>query len=207
MKPGLHDGTDVGCGDAPFLAKAHDARNPRAGALLLVAGPTLGEIQLQRGQPRQSLRDQRSGDRDLAIGDLAQRTAVLPLRADRRGSLLRESRVVDRQHAAPRRNHLAQPPPERANLPGRMGNEVLQALIGPRIAQPTVHRLHRLPVAVAEKPLQVPTGVGPVCSPTEARRELIEKLPEPHQHRARPGVRHASEGTESAVFVQVKLTK
>jgi hypothetical protein len=46
--------------------------------------------------------------------------------------------------------------------------------------------------------------VGP---PTETSRELIEKRPEPRQDGARPSLRHASQGTESAVFVQVKLTK
>jgi len=44
-------------------------------------------------------------------------------------------------------------------------------------------------------------------SAPKARRELIEKSSESRQQRARPGLGHASEGTESAVFVQVKLTK
>lgn len=88
-----------------------------------------------------------------------------------------------------------------------MRDEVLQALIRAGIAQPAMHRLHRFSAAVVQQALQVPTGVGAVRSATEAGGELIEKRPEPRQQRARPGLRHASEGTESAVFVQVKLTK
>ena len=145
--------------------------------------------------------------RDLAIGHLAQRAAILALLADRRGTLLRQPRVIDRQDAGPHRHHLAQPAPERARFPRRMGDEVLQALIRARVAQPPVHRLHRFAVAVVQKALEVPTGVGSVRAAPETRGELIEKRPEPRQQHARPSVGHASEGTESAVVVQVKLTK
>ena len=84
---------------------------------------------------------------------------------------------------------------------------MLQALRGTGIAEPSVHRLHRLPLAVVEQSLQVPAGVGAVPLATETPGELIEKRPQARQQRARPGIRHTSEGTESAVFVQVKLTK
>ena len=56
------------------------------------------------------------------------------------------------------------------DLPGRVRDEVLQALIRAGIAQPAVHRLHRLPLAVVEQPLQVPTGVGAVRAATETAR-------------------------------------
>ena len=190
-----------------FSRKASDRGNLRPRASVVVLGPHLRQVQLHRRQPRQSAGDQGRRDRDLAIGDLAERPAVLPLHADRRGPLLRQAGVVDGQDAVAHRNQLAEPPPERARLPRRMRDEVLQALIGTGIAQPSVHRLHRLPLAVVEQPLQIPTGVGPVRPATETAGELIEKRPEPRQQRARPGLGHASEGTESAAFVQVKLTK
>jgi hypothetical protein len=88
-----------------------------------------------------------------------------------------------------------------------MGDEVLKSLIRTGVAQPTVHRLHRLPIAVVQQALKVPAGVGSMSAAAKTVRELIEKRAEPRQHGARPGLRHASESTESAAFVQVKLTK
>jgi hypothetical protein len=88
-----------------------------------------------------------------------------------------------------------------------MRDEVLQALIRAGIAQPTVHRLHRFPGAVVQQALKVPAGIRAVRVPAKTPGELIEKRPKARQQRARPGLGHASEGTESAAFVQVKLTK
>ena len=86
-------------------------------------------------------------------------------------------------------------------------NAQLQALTRTGVAQPPVHRLHRLSLAVVQQSLQVPAGVGAVRTATETAGELIEKRAEPRQDGARPGFGHASEGTESAAFVQLKLTK
>jgi hypothetical protein len=191
---------------APFLAKSPRTGNARLRAMIVVE-PRLRQVQLHRGQPRQRPGDQGRRHRHLTIGNLAERAAVLPLHPDRRRPLLRQAGVVDRQDPGAHRNHLAQPSPERTRLPRRMGDEVLQPLIRAGVAEPTMHRLHRFPVAVVQQSPQIPTGVGAVRAATEAGRELIEKRPEPRQQRARPSLRHASEGTESAVFVQVKLTK
>ena len=100
------------------------------------------------------------------------------------GPLLREPRVVDGEDPAAHGQSLAQPAPERAGLPRRMRDEVLQPLVVARIAQPPMHRLHGLPFAVVEQSLHVPTRVRAMRSPTKAAGELIEKRPEP-LHRLR----------------------
>jgi hypothetical protein len=173
----------------------------------LIVHPRLREIQLQRRQPSEPAGDQRRRDRDLAIGNLAHGAAVLTLHADRGRALLRQARVVDRQDAVSYRQPRAQLLPERPYLPRRVRDEMLQPLIRPRIAEPSMHRLHRLALAVVQQTLPVAAGVRPVRATTEAADEVIEKRAESRQQCARPGIGHASEGTESAGKVQVKLTK
>jgi hypothetical protein len=79
-----------------------------------------------------------------------------------------------------------------------MGNEVLQALVGAGVAQPPMHRLHRLSLADVQQPLDVAAGVPAVRSPTETADEAIEKAPEPFQQRTRYWAGHASEDKNSA---------
>jgi hypothetical protein len=55
--------------------------NPRLAAARLVGQPVLREIQLERERPRELLAEQHGRHGDLAIGDLAQRAAILPLHA------------------------------------------------------------------------------------------------------------------------------
>jgi hypothetical protein len=153
----------VGDSEAPLLAKRQRTRYVRLRAMIVVH-PHLREVQLHRRQPGHRAGNQRRRHGDLTIGNLAERAAVLPLHADRRGALLRQAGVVDRQDPGPDRNRFAEPSPERTHLPGRMRDEVLQALIRAGIAQPAMHRLHRFPAAVVQQPLQVPTGIGAVCS-------------------------------------------
>jgi hypothetical protein len=68
---------------------------------------------------------------------------------------------------------------------------MLEGLIVARIAQASVHGLHRLPLAVAEEPVDVLSGGLSLRPPTEARAELIEELAESSQQRARGAGRHA----------------
>jgi hypothetical protein len=88
-----------------------------------------------------------------------------------------------------------------------MGDEVLQPLVRAGIAQATVHRLHRLPFAVVQQPLQIATGVLAMGLPTETADEPIQKGPQPFQQRSRRWIGHASEDTEFGRSVQVKITK
>lgn len=131
----------------------------------------------------------------------------MALDPDRGFPLFRQSGVVDCEHTAAHRQDRPQALPERTSLPGGVGDEMLQTLIRPGVAQPPVHRLHRFPLAVVEQPLNVPTGVGSVRSATETAGELIEERAQPFQQRTRRRIGHASEDKKSAGFVQVKVTK
>jgi hypothetical protein len=111
----------------------------------------------------------------LAIADLPERATVLPLHAGRLRTLLREARVVDREDALAEGHDGAQLRPDARRLPRRMRNEVLERLIVARIAQTPVHRLHRLPLAVVEQPVDVLRGDLTLRLPAEARAEPIEK--------------------------------
>jgi hypothetical protein len=88
-----------------------------------------------------------------------------------------------------------------------MRDEVLQALVGTGVAQPTVHRLHRLPFAVVQQSLDVAAGVLTVRPPTETPDEAIQKGPKPFQQRTRRWIGHASEDKKFGRSVQVKITK
>lgn len=81
---------------------------------------------------------------------------------------------------------------------------MLQALIGARVAEPSVHRF---PLAIVQQTLLFTTGVGSVRSATETSGKLIEKGAEPFQQRTRRRIRHASEDKKSGRSVQEKLTK
>lgn len=151
--------------------------------------------------------DQRRRDRDLTIPDLAQRPTILPLDTDRRLALFREARIVDRENPAADRQVFAQAAPEGPHLPRRMGDEVLQSLVVPGIAQPAMHRLHRLALAVVEQPAHIPTRIRALRASSKAAGELIEKRAEPFQQRARRWIGHASEHRKFRRSVQENLTK
>ena len=68
---------------------------------------------------------------------------------------------------------------------------MLEGLIIARIAQAPMHRLHRLPLAVAEQPVDVPGGRVALRLAAETRTELIEELAESSQECPRGASRHA----------------
>ena len=78
----------------------------RRGAPVGVARPRLAADTAPRPAPRARARPQRRGHRDLAIGDLAQRAAVLARHADRVRALFRKAGAVEDQHAAALGQHL-----------------------------------------------------------------------------------------------------
>jgi hypothetical protein len=100
--------------------------------------------------------------------------AVLPRHADRQRALLRQRRVVDHQRRVRTAQQLVglfgQHAPERAVVPGRAGDEVLQ-LVVPGQAEAGRHRLQALALARAEQPAQVERRPGPARLPAERGEE------------------------------------
>jgi hypothetical protein len=115
-EPGGQHPPHVGDGDAPLFPEGDAARNVRPRSLVVVRRPIFRQIQLQRGQPREAVDDQRRRHGHLAIGDLPECAAVLALHADRGGALLRQAGVVDGQDPVANGNQLAQSVPERARV-------------------------------------------------------------------------------------------
>jgi hypothetical protein len=66
-----------------------------------------------------------------------------------------------------------------------MRDEVRHRLILARIAQPSMHRLHGLPLAVVEQAVEILTGGVPLRLSAEARAEAVQVLAESSQQRAR----------------------
>src|ERR1022692_2358102 len=84
-----------------------------------------------------------------------------------------------------------------------MRDEVLQSLIGARIAQPAVHRLHRLALAVVEQAVEIPAPGLPLRPPAETRAETVHELPQPSEQRPRRvRCRHARQRTDFRGSVQ-----
>ena len=79
-----------------------------------------------------------------------------------------------------------------------MRDEVLQRLILARIAQPAMHRLHRLPLAVVEQPVEILTGGVALRLAAEARTEPIQELAQASQQRPRGPRRHARSVRDAA---------
>jgi hypothetical protein len=53
---------------------------------------------------------------------------------------------------------------------------MLQGLILAGLAQPAVHRLHRLPLTVVEQAVEILAGGVSLWAPTETRAEAVEEL-------------------------------
>ena len=99
---------------------------------------------------------------------------VLARHADRRRALFRKARPVEDQHPAALGQHRPQPPPDAVGVPGRVRDEVLKGLIGDRLGDAGQHRLHRLPLAVAEDALHVTPQRQQLRPMAEAAFELLE---------------------------------
>ena len=177
---------------APFLLEAHrrgDSRTlPRVGRQ-----PLLGHIQGRAQHPRAHARPQRRGDRDLTVGDLAQGAAILARDGDRASTLLRKTRPVENQDAGALGDHRSELPPDAVGTPRRVGNEVLERLIGARIGHALEHRAHRLAPAVAQQPEQIATEGTALRHVREADLERLEpraQAVEPRRRVARQSRQH-----------------
>ena len=155
--------------------------------------PLLGQIQRRPQHPGAHAGPQRRGDRDLAIGDFAQRAAVLPRDATERRPCL--GKLVPSRISTPAAlgDHRAQLPPDALGAPRRMRDEMLKGLIGPRIADALEHRAHRLAPTVAQQPEQIPTKRAALRHVREADLERLEPLAqaiEPRRRVARQSRQH-----------------
>jgi len=72
-----------------------------------------------------------------------------------------------------------------------VGDEVLEGLIVAQIPESPVHGLYRLPLAVAEQPVDVLRRRLTLRLAAEARAELIEELAQSSQQRPCRARRHA----------------
>ena len=100
-------------GDTPFLAKAQALGYPRLGPPRGIGEPVFRQVELEAEGPGELRAEQHRGHGHLAIGDFAERAAILPLHPDRVFPLLREAGVVEGQNAAPHRYKCAHLGPHR----------------------------------------------------------------------------------------------
>ena len=168
-------------GQAPFLLKARPS--PGSAPPRAARGsrrPRLGQIQQGAHGPRALARPERGGHRDLAIGHLAQRAAVLPRHADRMRPRFREARFVEDQNAralrrSPRRSR-------RHTTSASHGACVMKcwnAWYERRLADPLEHRRHRLARAVAQQPVDILAQRHVLRAMAEAVLELIQPARQP----------------------------
>ena len=129
-----------------------------------------------------------------------------PPHANRVPSLLREPRIIDGENAGAHGHDGAQVRPDALGIPRRMRDEVLQRLILARIAQPAMHRLHGLALAVVEQAVEILAGRVPLRLPTEARAESIQELAQAPQQRPCGPRRHAGSVRDSARQYKCDLT-
>src|SRR6185295_11801707 len=162
---------------APLLVKDDPGWN--AGPLALLGRePRLGQVQLRAQKPSTHAGPQRNGRRDLAIRDLAERSTVLTHDADRVRALFGETGPIEDDHTLAFGNHGPQAAPHRGRVPRGVRDEVLERLIGDRLGDPRQHRLHRLPLAVAEDALDVVPQRQQLRAMPKTALELLEP---PHQ--------------------------
>ena len=174
----------------PLLLEGCAGRNVRHRAPIGVAEPRFREIQQRAGHPGPRAGPERGRHGDLAIRDLAQRATVLTRHADRMGALFGKTRAVDDQHAAAFGQHLEQPSPDAVGVPGRVCDEMLKALVGDRVGDAGQHRLHRLPIAVAEEAVHVRPQREPLGAMAEAALKRFEPANQALNARRRRAIDH-----------------
>ena len=176
---------------APFLLKLDRRRNPRP---LALGGcqPRVREIQRCAQTPRANAGPERHRRGDLAIGDLAQRAAVLSGRADRRRTLLGKTGAVENQDAAAFGNDRAQATPDPLGVPRGMRDEMLKRLVRDRLGDARQHRLHRLALAVAEDPLHIGPQRQQLRAMAKAAFELLQPPDEALNPRGRRAIDHCA---------------
>jgi hypothetical protein len=153
--------------------------------------PFLREIELRAEHPRVHPVPQRGRDRDLAIGNLAERATVLPRHADRVRPLLGKTRAVQDQDARSYRYLGAEALPQPVGIPRRIGDEVLRRLVAARLAYASQHRAHRLARAVTEQAEEVPPKRAALRAMTKRALEWLQPCQEAVDPRRRIAWQHA----------------
>ena len=113
----------------PLRLPADPRRNAGARALR-GRQPRLGQVQGRAHHPRLGPRPQGDRHGGLAVGDLAERPAVLPRDPDRVRPLLGKARAIENEDARAIGDRAAQVSPDPLGRPGRIGDEMLEGLIG-----------------------------------------------------------------------------
>ena len=81
---------------------------------------------------------------------------------------------------------------------------MLQGLVGDRVAQAAMHRLHGLPLAVVEEPFDVLTGRVALDAASETVVERVGERAEASQHSAGVPLVHTRNRKKSQASVQVR---
>ena len=175
---------------SPLFLKQQRRGNPRRGAPRQIADPRLGQIQQGAEGPRPTAGPQRRRHGDLAIGDLAQRAAVLARHADRMRARFRKARFVEDQDARALGQHRPQPTPHDLGVPRRVRDEMLEGLVRRRFADARQHRRHRLARAVAQQPVDILAQGHVLGAMPEALLEVIQPMRQASQQRPRVPIEH-----------------
>ena len=93
--------------------------------------------------------------------------------------------------------------PDPVGVPGRVRDEMLKPLVGDRVRDAGQHRLHRLPIAVAEHPVHV----GPQREPLRAMAETTLERLEPANQPLNPHRRRAIDHCASAYRTHLTRTR
>ncbi len=177
---------------SPFLAKL-DSRRDASLLSSLRSVPSIGQIKVRAHQPGAFAIPQSSRDGDLTVADLAQRSRVLARHPHGFLSLFGETRIVENQDALTFRKDGQELTPHRRCFPRRMGHEVLEGLIGSRVQQTRVHRLHRLAGAVVQQPIYVVFQANFLSSVSETNLEPVDPTGQPTKNAPRSLVQHRHE--------------
>ena len=169
--------------------------------------PGVRQIQTGADHPGPRPRPQGGRHRDLAIGDLAERAAVLAGHTNGGRPLLRKAGTVENQHPVPIGNRGAHATPHWRGRPRRVGDEMLEGLIRPGIADARQHGAHRFAPTVAQQPEQISAERTPLRDVIETVLERLEPAAQsvqPHRRIARQHRRAAyrNRGTSTSPLSQ-----
>jgi hypothetical protein len=81
---------------------------------------------------------------------------------------------------------------------------MLQGLVADRIAEPSMHRLHGLPLAVVEERGDILARGLALRTAREVASELVGELAKPSQERPSRDLRHAQKRARHSSFAQVR---
>ena len=175
----------------PFRLCLHASGDPGAEALRR-REPRVGQIERRAQHPRACAGPQRHRHRGLAVGNLAQCAAVWRATPTEEAPCF--GKLVPSRISTPSRSGIvARSCRHTTSAAGRVGNEMLEGLIRPWIADALQHGTHRLASTVAEQPEQIPSKRAALRDMSEADLERLEPVAqavEPRRRVARQSQQH-----------------